>query len=305
MLIPKNRRYILNRRKGAVVGKGAKTPRTAESRYDRILRQDLDKFLILQSKALEDAYRAGVPLSELSAMADRMQGGIAAQLVMQAQNSTIPTWFNVVDAWSAEKFQYSVRQAMGIDAMSILDNATLDHIRRKVFDENVYLISTIPREHLSDVMSAIVADFRGTGFPDDSKSLSGRIQQIGHITRDRARVIARDQTAKLNSALAQARQEDAGVTHYIWRTAEDIRVVGTPGGRYPKGNSWHGNHFLLNGKIFAWNNPQEDGHPGEAIQCRCVALPVFNREKIAAASAMHTVPVSVEGFKIPPLPLAV
>ncbi len=48
-------------------------------------------------------------------------------------------------------------------------------------------------------------------------------------------------------------------THYIWRTQSDNRV--------------RSSHAANNGKIFAWNNPPETGHPGEDYNCRCVAEP--------------------------------
>lgn len=46
-------------------------------------------------------------------------------------------------------------------------------------------------------------------------------------------------------------------------------------------------HRRLNGKIFSWNAPPivdmrtgRRGHPGDDYQCRCVAIPVFEFEKL-------------------------
>ncbi|PIQ97754.1 MAG: hypothetical protein COV67_02625 [Nitrospinae bacterium CG11_big_fil_rev_8_21_14_0_20_56_8] len=44
---------------------------------------------------------------------------------------------------------------------------------------------------------------------------------------------------------------------YIWRTRKDIKV--------------RKEHRAREGKIFYWNNPPEDEHPGEAYGCRCWA----------------------------------
>jgi SPP1 gp7 family putative phage head morphogenesis protein len=129
-------------------------------------------------------------------------------------------------------------------------------------------------------MKAIMNDYRGAGFSDGSKSLAGAIRAIAGATREKASVIARDQTAKLMSDMARARQEDAGITHYVWRTAGDNRVVGRPGGLYPKGSRLHGNHWDRDGKVYRWNQPPEDGHPGKAILCRCVALPIIDPAKL-------------------------
>lgn len=48
-------------------------------------------------------------------------------------------------------------------------------------------------------------------------------------------------------------------THYIWRTREDDKV--------------RPSHAANNGKIFAWDNPPETGHPGDGFGCRCRAEP--------------------------------
>jgi len=55
--------------------------------------------------------------------------------------------------------------------------------------------------------------------------------------------------------------EDLGhpTTHYIWRTRGDPQV--------------RPSHIENNGKVFAWDNPPETGHPGEDYNCRCTAEP--------------------------------
>jgi SPP1 gp7 family putative phage head morphogenesis protein len=80
------------------------------------------------------------------------------------------------------------------------------------------------------------------------------------ITRKRARLIAKDQTASFNGALNQARQTQIGIDRYIWETMQDERV--------------RHEHAKRHGKTFYWSQPPEDGHPGEPINCRCTAIPL-------------------------------
>ena len=54
-------------------------------------------------------------------------------------------------------------------------------------------------------------------------------------------------------------QQKLGITHYTWRTSQDERV--------------RHEHVLRDGRRFAWDNPPDDGHPGQPIRCRCVAEP--------------------------------
>ena len=85
---------------------------------------------------------------------------------------------------------------------------------------------------------------------------------LGKSTKKRAKLIARDQTQKVNAAVTQGRQSNLGVTEYIWRTSSDERV--------------RESHKSKNGKRFRWDSPPADtGHPGQDIQCRCVAEPVI------------------------------
>ncbi len=62
----------------------------------------------------------------------------------------------------------------------------------------------------------------------------------------------------IDISLKAAANEHA-TTHYIWRTQGDDKV--------------RASHAANNGKIFAWDNPPETGHPGEDYNCRCTAEP--------------------------------
>ena len=88
------------------------------------------------------------------------------------------------------------------------------------------------------------------------KAVSGR----NGITMKKAKMIARDQTAKLNADITRSRQTELGIDKYVWRTVGDERV--------------RDNHRSKDGEIFSWDDPPADtGHPGEDYQCRCVAEP--------------------------------
>jgi len=54
-------------------------------------------------------------------------------------------------------------------------------------------------------------------------------------------------------------KQERPTTHYIWRTRGDDKV--------------RPSHAANNGRIFAWDNPPETGHPGEDYGCRCWAEP--------------------------------
>lgn len=113
----------------------------------------------------------------------------------------------------------------------------------------------------------------------------------------RARIIARDQTSKLNAELTSRRMGDAGLETYVWSTSMDERVRGNPTGKYPYAVP---SHWIMQGKICRWDDPtlwknaqgewekrSADApslHPGQDIMCRCVALP--NWDELEGVTAL-------------------
>lgn len=128
---------------------------------------------------------------------------------------------------------------------------------------NVALIKSIPSQSIAKVETIIRTSVEAG---ETSATLAKKIQKELRTTRNRAKLIARDQINKFTGALTELRQTAVGVEEYIWSTSRDERV--------------RDSHRSKDGKIFDWKNPPSDtGHPGEDIQCRCVAIPVFNQLK--------------------------
>jgi hypothetical protein len=65
---------------------------------------------------------------------------------------------------------------------------------------------------------------------------------------------------RLHRHLDARRQIRAGVEEYIWRSSDDDKVRHT--------------HSAYDDRVFRWDTPPPDGHPGQAYGCRCVAEPV-------------------------------
>ena len=117
-----------------------------------------------------------------------------------------------------------------------------------------------------DIHDRIERETLGSIFEGRSNAnIAKSLQEIDGIGRTRARLIARDQASKLNGAMNQFRQEQAGITHYRWKTILDGRERPT--------------HHANNDKVFAWDRPSPiTGHPGHDINCRCRALAIVTDE---------------------------
>ncbi len=123
------------------------------------------------------------------------------------------------------------------------------------------------------------------------EEITEQIEGQFDVTESRARLIARDQTAKLNGDMTELRQKDAGVTRYVWRTARDERVRGNPSGKYPGASP---SHWVMEGLECPWDDDTvyitaegkrasrasiggPDGHPGQTgYSCRCGAEPILS-----------------------------
>lgn len=168
---------------------------------------------------------------------------------------------------SIKEWKRAVHAVLGID---IFEDYYMGEFYREAIsrwvETNVGVISTIPQSTLDKMENIILDGFRN-GRP--TKSIMKEIQKTYSISKGHARLIARDQIAKLNGELSRQQQLDAGVKEYIWSDSRDGRV--------------RDSHRSLNGKRFSWNDPPvvdikrgRRCHPGQDYQCRCVPLPVFD-----------------------------
>lgn len=121
------------------------------------------------------------------------------------------------------------------------------------------LITSIPAQ-LADEVGAQVAQAIAEG--RSTLDLGKLIAERTGIAQRRAQLIARNEIGTVNAELAQTRQQAAGVTQYRWRTSRDERV--------------RPEHAARDRQVFSWDDPPEGGHPGEAINCRCIALPILD-----------------------------
>lgn len=146
-------------------------------------------------------------------------------------------------------------------------------------ERNIGYVEDAGRDYAEDVRD-IFDDPDNFGLTVES--LKKKLVDRGNVSESRAETIARTSTTNLNSSITQYRQKKAGITKYRWSTSRDERVRGDPSGKYPDADP---SHFALEGQVFSWDDPPPadvDGgpaNPGEAINCRCVPIPVFPGEE--------------------------
>jgi SPP1 gp7 family putative phage head morphogenesis protein len=129
--------------------------------------------------------------------------------------------------------------------------------------ENVALIKTIPQKYLQQVEGVIL---RAYANGQNLKQMIARIQKIYPKTRERAVLIARDQSNKANAVVVRARQMELGITEALW--------IHSHGGKVPRPD-----HLAANGRRYKIADgcliSGEYIQPGEKINCRCVSRSVL------------------------------
>lgn len=136
---------------------------------------------------------------------------------------------------------------------------------RKLQAEQVSLITSLPTKAAERVNKmAIEGVIKG----QRADVIAQALMETGEVTKSRANLIARTETARAQANLSQARAEYVGATQYIWRTVGDSDV--------------RHDHKELNGKVFSYAQPPiadkasgTRANPGCIWNCRCWAEPII------------------------------
>ncbi len=140
----------------------------------------------------------------------------------------------------------------------------------QLIQEQTHLIQSIPVEMGFKVQEKAYEAFMvGNRANPDPQVIQSLEDQMGMTTEqaiNRARLIARTETARASTAITQARAESLGSTNYIWRTAQDGAV--------------RESHREMNGRVCSWDRPPTlsdgtSGPPGSFPNCRCIPEPIL------------------------------
>ena len=219
---------------------------------------ELKRIEPLYAKAQDSLVRDGLVRRSLETTFTRMSqqfGGIG-QTAQRLAGLAVQRSIEAVD----ERLKASIKSSVSIDISPVLTKAgpILDAMTAAT-KANIDLITSIPDQYFDKLGDAVSKNMEaGMRFED----LAKEVERIGDVTESRAKLIARDQTSKMNGAFNEARQTSLGIDRYVWQTSGDERV--------------REEHQANDGQIFNWNDPPATGHPGEDIQCRCVAVPYFD-----------------------------
>lgn len=141
---------------------------------------------------------------------------------------------------------------------------------RRIINQNVTLIKSIPEKYLSDVATSVEEAIDNGR---DINTLKNTLVEKYGVNERRAMTIARTEVNKAYEALSMRRMQDIGITHGIW--------IHRSASRYPRKT-----HREMNGKEFKLSEGLFDpdvGYnvvPGQLPNCRCTYRAIIKTDEI-------------------------
>ena len=158
-------------------------------------------------------------------------------------------------------WKHATRKIGGLMRTTLL-KTPVGAIARNLHDRQVGYITTLPLDAGIRAQKLAREAFLGGRRADE---VARELSRSEGISARHGMLIARTEVAKANATFTQARAEYAELTHYIWRTLDDMQVRPA--------------HREMANRVFRFDAPPEvEGEgahgPGEIWNCRCYAEPI-------------------------------
>lgn len=169
--------------------------------------------------------------------------------------AALPRHARAIASQTQDAVLAEVKRQTGVDARDDIRLAVLSRelaVARVRWTKQVAeLVRKAEQETLARLRARLTAATGAKAILEEETSrLKGRLQ-----------LIARSEVGTLQAAVSEGTQRAIGVDSYTWVTQGDERV--------------RSSHERLAGTVRRWDDPHPtEGHPGQAIGCRCVARPL-------------------------------
>lgn len=256
-------RAMLSRPRGSVVFLPAFAPPLAdEVSYLRALRAMLREMWAWCRRVLLPAFervKSGLMMDAEPATWSALEW-LKERLVSVA-TSMVGRILGLTGKRHTDKFNAEAKKTLGIDLAGVVRGSDIEPVLDQMAQRNAALITGLADDLVARIKTRTVTAVLNGETPE---YLAHHLKGFFGLSEKRAKVIARDQIAKTTSDLNRIRQQQAGATEYIWRTAADERVRSL--------------HKALDGRKYRYGEATgaEQGlPPGQPIMCRCIARAII------------------------------
>lgn len=218
-----------------------------------VTRADLEK-QDAKELVLFKSVRLDTPADDIEDIVDSIRIEYARTVTIDTKTGIATDIANQVNAFNGNQFQKVFRSVLAVDVF--LAEPWLADEMAFFVKNNVQLITSLSEQYFNQIEQIT---FQGVRSGQRHEDIAKEIRTRYGVTRNRAKLIGRDQVNKFNGQLTKLRQQEAGVKKYNWITAGDSRVRKK---HTAKAES----------SLHSWN---KGIIPGEEIQCRCFAEPII------------------------------
>lgn len=211
--------------------------------------------------------------AKMTRIFDRLDALDLASIANSIASRIVGTANNV----NKQRFNKKASNTFGIDLQGALVSSGKAVQDQLAIDRelNASLIKSVATEFKQEIADTIMTNVQSG---ERSTNLITQIKERYNVSQSRAKLIARDQTSKLNGSLVKVRAQAVGSKAYTWSGVLDERE--------------RPDHVAMQGKLCRWDDAtvySDDGgetwkkrsaiggvelHPSEDYNCRCNALPV-------------------------------
>lgn len=206
-------------------------------------------------------------LKNLSNSRDFQNAAIEKTLLMvtQVKRETDKSWREAArKAGKGNDLYNSIINSLDTDPASfykvILNNAS--YITKLPLDISEWIVQAVEKDGLKGVRSSDITTII--------------LKKIPEMSKNRAKLIARTEVSKTQTALVQRQSERLGLNWYIWRSSKDSRV--------------RSSHDHMDGVLVNWDDPPSPEtifpnrsqkpygkyHAGNTFNCRCYPEPIVS-----------------------------
>lgn len=235
--------------------------------FIRQMSREIREQIVPLIRALEPQYTADNWPDDMRAAIDRLVERWTGSLFRGQAERIAARTVSRADAANQQDFLNSVNRAVGVDFFqATFSQGLTDYLVSTTFETQDLVIS-IPEQHFTRIGTIVLS---GMGAGRTPGAIAREISQQTGIAQRRAKLIARNQLAKINGDLTQRRQQNAGIEFFQWITSRDERV-----GDDHREAANRETDFGIG--VYRWDDPPPEGIPGHSTRpnCRCTARPIF------------------------------
>lgn len=279
-VVPKNVRKAAVRKKAApqlfpnqlqrdLAKKLAEVVKVTKEEVDRLLIPRLANLLRQSETRLPrvDALRMDQTLpEELNVILGQVRVAIARRMTESELAEYLRTLAGQTERYNSGQIKRAFSQVLAINAVA--EEPWLRDAIQGFVSKSVSAIKDVQTRYLNRISQSVIdAGVNGIRW----ESLAKDIGKVANVSENRARLIARDQIGTFHGQLTRLRQTSLGIRKYVWIATKDERT--------------RIEHKERDQKVFYWSEDQaprgarvlpEGERPGEPINCRCSARPVFD-----------------------------